>query len=435
MKTIASSGNSRGVTKERMRPMSQTRWLSTPAVLIAAFAIGCSPKKDILAERTITPIRPEGGGARSADGRLTLTFAASAFAAVTDVTIRTDRSNESDAYETPIYEIVAGVAPAVPVDLLLDVPDAAPDAELALVNVDGATPEIVATTHHDPKAKTLTAQLAHFSRYRALRLRHACHGRACGDPCVWCDPTEMSCTDPTSPKACSMSGRCIPSGAELTCPNSCPESPPTGGECSSEGQVCNYGQECCCGRCSPSLIATCRQRTWNIAATDFCLGAEIRCPDAGADAGQDSGPGDGGMCPLTMPTSGDACSDSSLHCTYGQECCCGTCGPSFFANCDGAHWAVGYTDFCLRPSCDDAGASDAGQAVPCGPSLTCNRETEVCFEETAFGGLTYSCRAVPPACEQDRSCACLRPSICMQFATCTEPAGKDDTIQCDCPAC
>jgi len=35
--------------------------------------------------------------------------------------------------------------------------------------------------------------------------------------------------------------------------------------------TCNYGEECCCGKCHPSLVATCSQGQWRSYSTDACF--------------------------------------------------------------------------------------------------------------------------------------------------------------------
>ena len=50
-----------------------------------------------------------------------------------------------------------------------------------------------------------------------------------------------------------------------------------GGACSTDGQRCEIGEECCCGECSPSLVCTCAGGTWACYYTDFCM--RPPCPD------------------------------------------------------------------------------------------------------------------------------------------------------------
>ena len=53
----------------------------------------------------------------------------------------------------------------------------------------------------------------------------------------------------------------------------CPlEQPSIGTPCSlSPGFECSYGEECCCGKCSPSLLLSCIAGSWGGFNTDFCF--------------------------------------------------------------------------------------------------------------------------------------------------------------------
>jgi len=37
--------------------------------------------------------------------------------------------------------------------------------------------------------------------------------------------------------------------------------------------TCEYGEECCCGKCYPSFVSKCMNRRWVSSYTDACLGA------------------------------------------------------------------------------------------------------------------------------------------------------------------
>ena len=63
------------------------------------------------------------------------------------------------------------------------------------------------------------------------------------------------------------------------------------------------------------------------------------------------------------------------------------------------------------------GASDGGtgaQPFACGSSLTCDALTQYC--EVGEGGPccnppSYSCKPLPAACAQDRTCACMNTAV------------------------
>lgn len=43
------------------------------------------------------------------------------------------------------------------------------------------------------------------------------------------------------------------------------------GQCAPPQQSCEFGQECCCGRCAPSVVCECFDGEWGCYYTDFCF--------------------------------------------------------------------------------------------------------------------------------------------------------------------
>ncbi len=67
---------------------------------------------------------------------------------------------------------------------------------------------------------------------------------------------------------------------------------------------------------------------------------------------------DGALCPASQPAPGSPCSDTSLVCTYGQECCCGRCHPRTGCGCTlRGVWACDDLELC-RTVCESP--KDAG---------------------------------------------------------------------------
>jgi len=123
--------------------------------------------------------------------------------------------------------------------------------------------------------------------------------------------------------------------------SACPKDRPSmGSPCSvPESETCSYGSECCCGKCHPSFQAKCdRKYGWSGLYTDACMR-----PNCGKAA-----------CPKKEPTMGSPCSvPEGVSCTYGSECCCGKCHPSFKASCDREYgWSGFYTEACMNPYCE-----------------------------------------------------------------------------------
>lgn len=125
---------------------------------------------------------------------------------------------------------------------------------------------------------------------------------------------------------------CLPVPVEPSEPV-CPAEWPQPGQACSGDQTCSYGEECCCGECYPSYECTCVDGQYACLNTDACMMPE--CP---------------GECPAEWPQPGQACSGDQT-CSYGEECCCGACYPSFECTCAGGQFACYYTDACLVPGC------------------------------------------------------------------------------------
>lgn len=75
-------------------------------------------------------------------------------------------------------------------------------------------------------------------------------------------------------------------------------------------------------------------------------------------------------CPPDLPTASDTCTTPNETCSYGEECCCGTCGPQHACICgESGQWACYATDRCYGPcgpSCHarpNDGDSCAGMGV------------------------------------------------------------------------
>ena len=78
-------------------------------------------------------------------------------------------------------------------------------------------------------------------------------------------------------------------GATGGADSSCPTTQPRGREsCSDDGQVCEYGEECCCGQCFPSYSCVCSEDVWSCSYTDACF-----APSCGGAGGDSSGRGGG----------------------------------------------------------------------------------------------------------------------------------------------
>ncbi len=66
------------------------------------------------------------------------------------------------------------------------------------------------------------------------------------------------------------------------------------------------------------------------------------------------------------PTAGAACAADGDRCEYGEECCCGGCGPSTLCWCAAGLWQCSGSDLCYMPMCADTGMSVLDAAVDSG---------------------------------------------------------------------
>merc|ERR1712142_939067 len=108
-----------------------------------------------------------------------------------------------------------------------------------------------------------------------------------------CEATSVMWTYDQSTKKCEMFiyGGCEGNGnrfnSKAECENKCnassgpgtdhgelcPSTQPVPGSACSNSTWCNYGQECCCGECSHSVVYGCWLGKWTLAHnTDFCRG-------------------------------------------------------------------------------------------------------------------------------------------------------------------
>lgn len=86
-----------------------------------------------------------------------------------------------------------------------------------------------------------------------------------------------------------------------------------------------------------------------------------------------------------------------------------------------------------RTSC--CAACPPASGTPCG-SATCSA-SEVCVVFGPFGpgGFTRTCQPVPAPCELDRTCGCLRATLCPAPHVCRDVEAPGDVILCECTAC
>lgn len=76
---------------------------------------------------------------------------------------------------------------------------------------------------------------------------------------------------------------------------------------------------------------------------------------------------------------------------------------------------------------------DATECLEISSCDQCDLGTQVCVKQTTQLGPSYNCVAIPEACGDSPSCACLGASVCVApYDTCSDTALG---IDCSCPAC
>jgi hypothetical protein len=185
-----------------------------------AFIFACSSDKTAdltLQEMTATALGPNGGTAKSAEGALTLSFGPGALTEQTEITVRTIRNRPVHRLVSFVYDLGPhGKTFTRPVELVIDA-ESANGEELALVNLDGAEPELVPSSSWDPAAGKVRATLEHFSLYAVVSIYNPCENKGCGDVCVICDPLVPTCVEPPpSAKQCNRSDLCV-AATSVTC--------------------------------------------------------------------------------------------------------------------------------------------------------------------------------------------------------------------------
>jgi hypothetical protein len=216
----------------------------------------------------------------------------------------------------------------------------------------------------------------------------------------------------------------------------CPTSPPTGA-CSTKEMVCRYSTQTCtcdgtnwgcqaCPAAQPANGSTCPTTTANgTTPVPFSCGyGNVTCDCVPSDRPQDLAPTWAcGVCPAAAPSSGQACGNTSISCSYPQQEC----------GCTGGSWE------CVPQSCPATQFSSG--PISCAGFYSCAypRLDQTCTcagTATARSEMSCSCPTAPPTggsfCQVteapcsygDQTCACNTFSgwQCTQQCPATAPA-------------
>ena len=159
-------------------------------------------------------------------------------------------------------------------------------------------------------------------------------------------------------------------GSADLCPELAPDLPGTCDE-ALEGIECGWGEECCCGGCSPSIVCSCESGAWLCSATEACNIASCE----GRECADDSDC-EGGF--VTTTCVDGTCTDARALCfdIDGQEACDGATGCT---------WV-------LPSACPDPDGPESIAEAGCFPTTDCAFSAE-CPQDS-----TCEARAVAPRC-------------------------------------
>jgi len=288
----------------------------------------------------------------------------------------------------------------------------------------------------------------------------------CVSSTCFCEEGDWTCTDD-----CRQPFACLPDSVGANCP----ERDPLGSSCDPDinTAICDYGEECCCGSCSPSLVCDCSDNgEWSCSSTDACnIGScegrtcendsdcqvfdleetSIECIDnvctetnstcEGPDPSktcEDTGCADGFGC---QAVDDGACVPSECACEEGRWTCTEDCGQPYACLPDSVGTLCPERDP-FGTTCDPAlntMSCDYGEECCCGscsPSLVCDCSDTgewTCYNTDACN--IGSCEG--RACENDGDCQVFEGEVnaiaCLDNV-CTSVAGRceaNDREACD----
>jgi hypothetical protein len=224
-----------------------------------------------------------------------------------------------------------------------------------------------------------------------------------------------------------------PDGSEVS-PN-CPAQDPLGVE-SCEGPAhCEYGQECCCGSCYPSLVCNCEGGHWACYYTDACMIPPDYCEDVAQPDVVEGQEEVADVVDDDTPPHPTGCCDTPGDCPQGSVClglefgAPGTCWPIptdggcfFDADCAEGERCLGeHQTNCMMSSLPWEGECVKGPDTCCESDLDCE-PGYVCGGAAGWG--PGECLPRPPEgqCYTDLQCgpweSCVGGGACGCLVDC-----------------
>jgi hypothetical protein len=333
--------------------------------------------------------------------------------------------------EGQLCELPAGVcASALDAGTCVDVPSACPDVVAPVCGCDGRS------YGNDCERRAARVQKAHDGACPECRGACDCYERfpledTCPLLCPGCGSfwacEEGQCVERCGPIPLPLCERFCDSNADCAAGDFCRKRDGACGDtgtCTPRPEACPFVYEPVCG---------CDGRTYGNRCEAAAAGVSVA--RTGACGGERCGTIVGLPCDegefCDFPPGSCQGADLEGTCVPVPDACITLYDP--VCGCDGRTYGNDCERLRARVGLDHEGRCK--DATPCGPSLRCDREREICVAKEPIGpAIVYACKPVPAGCADDRGCGCAGKSLCeAPFDTCRELG--ENALSCECIEC